>query len=251
MSFTVQNICDEALRLIHVLRANTSFTTSVQGGNIVPACQEYQIALDALNMVIDGFSVSGATIYQVVHETSTLTGTASYTWGPGGHITSSRPEKIRAAAVIQADASMRIAIVSPEKFETIIDRTRTGNYADMLVCDYANPQATISLWPIVASGTLDLWSIKPLVGVVYLSDAITFPPGYLETLKFNLAVALASELVGATLDQWVVQKAMDSKAQLAALNAVTIGAPMPPLPPLPVQVQAAETQIDQNSPRTP
>ena len=236
MSFTVQNLCDEALRLIHVLRANASFATQVQGGNTVPACQEYQIALDALNQVIDGFSVDGATVYQVVHETFALTGAASYTWGSGGVINTARPEKIRAAAVIQATASMRIAIVSPEKFETIVDADRAGNFADMLVCDYGNPLATISLWPIVTSGTLDLWSIKPLTAVVHLSDAVSFPPGYLETLKLNLAVMLASEFPTARLDQWVMQKADATKARLAALNMVTIGEPMPPLPPMPTEL---------------
>ena len=252
MSFTVQNLCDEALRLIHVLRANASFATQVQGGNTVPACQEYQIALDALNQVIDGFSVDGATVYQVVHETFALTGAASYTWGLGGVINTARPEKIRAAAVIQSTtASMRVAIVTPEKFETIIDISRAGKFADMLVCDYANPLATISLWPIVATGTLDLWSIKPLTAVVYLSDAISFPPGYLETLKLNLAVMLASEFPTGRLDQWVFQKAGDCKARLAALNMVTIGEPMPPLPPLPIQQPVAGSDIAQGSPQRP
>ena len=252
MAFTVQNICDEALRLIKVLRANQSFATQVQGGNTVPGSQEYQICLDALNQVIDGFSVDGATIYQTVHETFNLTGAASYTWGPGGAITSSRPEKIRAASVVTTDGSMPVQIVSPERFETIIDRTVTGNYADYLVCDYAYPQVNITLWPAAANGgTLNLWSYKALTGVVYLSDAINFPPGYLETLKFNLAVVLAGEFSGAVLDQQVFQKAEASKARLAQLNAVTIGAPEAPLRPVPLQQPLQEIDLEQGKPATP
>jgi hypothetical protein len=145
---------------------------------------------------------------------------------------------------------MRVAIVTPEKFETIIDISRAGKFADMLVCDYANPLATISLWPIVATGTLDLWSIKPLTAVVYLSDAISFPPGYLETLKFNLAVVLASEFPGAILDQWVGKKAEDTKSRLAQLNAVTVGAPAAPLRPVPLQQPMQEIDLEQGKPAT-
>ena len=249
---SVQNICDEALRLIHVLAPNSAFATTQQGGNTVPASQDYQICLDALNAIIDGFSVDGATIYQTVNETFSLTGAASYTWGTGGNITTPRPEKIRAASVSTTDGSMPVEVVTPERFETIIDRTVTGSYADYLVCDYGYPQATIMLWPAAANGgTLNLWSYKPLAGVVYLSDVIAFPPGYLETLKFNLAVVLASEFPGAILDQWVGQKAEATNARLAQLNAVTIGAPAAPLRPVPLQQPLQEIDLEQGKPATP
>ena len=252
MAFNVQNICDEALRLIKVLRANQSFSTQVQGGNTLPASQEYQICIDALNQLIDGFSIDGSTIYQTVHETFALTGAASYTWGTGGTIATARPEKIRAASVVTSDGSMPIAVVTPERFETIIDRTVTGQYADYLVCDYGFPQATITLWPAAnTGGTLNLWSYKPLTGVVYLSDPIVFPPGYLEVLKFNLAVSLASEFPMAVLDPWVGQKAMETKARLAQLNAVTIGAPNAPLRPVPLQQPLQETDLEQGHQATP
>ena len=236
---TAQNIIEEALRLIHVLRPNATFT----GGG-----QEYPISLDALNQVIDGFSVDGATIYQEVREQFPLNGSPSYTMGTGGTFNTTRPIKLRAAGVTATDGSKPAEICQSERFERILDRSVTGAFIDLLTCDYASPIATIYVWPAPATGTLELWSYKPLTQFAALTDTVTFPPGYLATLKYNLAVALVSEFPGAVLDQWVMQKAIETRAALAALNMQTIGAPTPPLGTPIAQTPLRELGVEQPLP---
>jgi len=236
MAFTVQNICDEALRLIGVLRANASFSN---------AGLEYQTCIDALNQVVDSFSADGLTIYQMVRETFTLTGATSYTIGAGATFNTVRPEKIRAASTITGGgSSMPCKIVSAEKFSTIIDRTVTGQFVDFLCCDYDFPLSNLYVWPAPGAGTLELWSYKPLSSFVYLTDAVSFPPGYLEALKYNLAVAIFPEFPGARLDPTIPLKADRSKQRLGALNAVTIGMPAAPLSPVAMQQPLTEVDVE-------
>ena len=152
-------------------------------------------------------------------------------------------------ALRAADAPY-ILIREALQFENIGDSGRVPGTIRLLYQHL--PGATITLWPAAnTGGTLNLWSYKPLTGVVYLSDPIVFPPGYLEVLKFNLAVSLASEFPMAVLDPWVGQKAMETKARLAQLNAVTIGAPNAPLRPVPLQQPLQETDLEQGHQQTP
>jgi hypothetical protein len=222
MAFTVQNIVDEALRLIKVLRANASFTTG---------SAEYQTCVDALNQVVDAFNADGTSIYQIVRESLSLTGAATYTIGTGATFNTVRPEKIRAASIfVSNNAQQKVEIVSAEKFTALADRVRTGLFADMLFYDAAYPNGNISLWPIPLTGaTLDLLSLKPVALFVAITDTVAFPPGYLEALKYALAVAIEPEFPDAVMNPAIVARAAATRASLATLNEVAIGGAMPPL----------------------
>jgi len=214
----VQDYIEQAARRIGILQAGRSLATG-----------EYTNCLNLANQLLSAFSIEGLTIYQIKKETFSLTGAASYTIGSTGTFNTSRPEKIRAAAVVTGSVSMPCQIVSAEKFATIIDRGVTGAFADWLACDYQFPLATIFLWPAPAAGSLDLWSVKPLAAFSAISDTVSFPPGYEDAFSFNLAVNMASEFAGAHLDQAVVAKAHEAKQALAAINGVSLGQPMAPI----------------------
>ncbi len=224
MPFTVQNIADQALMLIGVLTAGRTANSI-----------EYQIVLDALNELVDAFSADGATIYQLVREVFPLIGMPNYPIGPSALWNTARPEKIRAAAVIGTNGSMPCQIVTPEKFSTIIDRGATGAFADFICCDYDFPISNIYLWPGPLTGSIELWSYKPLAAFTALSNTVAFPPGYLEVLKYGLAVAVAPMFPDAKLSPAVLSKAQTARAVVGALNAVTIGNPAPPVMPTPLQ----------------
>jgi hypothetical protein len=198
------------------------------------ATGEYANCLTALNALLGQFSVEGLTVFSIVRDALTLTGAASYTIGTGATFNVARPEKIRSAAVITGGGSMPCEVVSPEKFSTIVDRTVTGAFADFLCYDAAFPTGNIYLWPAAAAGgTLELFSIKPLASVANLGDTVTLPPGYETAVKFNLAVAIAQELPGAKLTDALIESAKTTKAALAGMNAMALGAPVPPKPPGP------------------
>lgn len=232
---TVQDLIEASARECKALYAGRTLATG-----------EYANCLIALNALLGQFSVEGLTVYFIVRDALTLTGATTYTIGTGGTFNVARPEKIRSAAVIVATGSMRCEVVSPEKFSEIVDRTVTGSFADFLCCDYAFPIANLYIWPAPASGTLELFSIKPLTAVAALSDTVSFPPGFETAIKLNLAVILAGELPGSNLSETTIQAAKDAKAALAGMNAMALGTPRPPASPGPQQPLQV-TDIEQAS----
>jgi hypothetical protein len=240
MAFTVQQICEAALRKIRVLRANQQF--------IAPS-PEYQTCLDALNRIVDTLSGTPSFIYQVLRETFPLTGAASYTMGAGGNLNTVRPTKIRSGTTIQSQGTLPIDIVSPEDFESIIDRTVTGSFIDKLCCDYGFPLATLQVWPAVNGGNIALWSYKPLTAFVALTDTVNYPPAYTDMLVFMLALSVAPEFPGSVLDQTVPAEITAAQRAVASMNAVTVGTPLPPIPRQTGQVPPMETDNEQSKPQ--
>jgi hypothetical protein len=244
MPFTAQNLCDEALRLNAMLAPGRQASAA-----------HYQVVLDALNQVVDSLATDGQTIYQLTFDNLPLTGVNEYLIGTGatsiggkGVFNTVRPQKIRAAAVVNGDGQMACTIVSPEKWATIVDGYATGAFAEYLACDYDFPLATIYLWPVPPDGeSLQMWSYKPLTGFASLTTAVNFPPGYTEVLKYLTALAVYPELPGARLDPAVPAKAQALKASLGQLNAVTIGSPVPPAAPLPIQRPLTEMDIEKGT----
>jgi len=214
---TVQDLIEAAARECGVITFGQALNTV-----------EYANCILSLNALLGQFSVEGLTVYFVVRDAFALTGAASYTFGVGGTFNTARPEKIRGAAVINSGGSMPADVVGPERWSHILDRTVTGAFADMLTCDYAFPLANVYLWPNPTAGTLELFSVKPMAQVAALTDVVVYPPGYERALKFNLAVAIAPELAGSKLSDVTVSEAKESKAALAGINAMALGAPVPP-----------------------
>lgn len=226
MATVQQFIIDPACKLLGLIAAGRSMATG-----------EYADILDALNELLDSSSAEGLLIFQITHETFPLTGPATYTIGPAATFNTTRPEKIRAAAVLTAtNDSQPIDIVSAEKFETIEDRSATGMFADMLTCDYAAPVATIYLWPAPVTGnTLELWSLKPLATFATIGDTIALPVGYQAYLKYNLAIAIAGQFAGSKLTDTIVEMAKTTKADLANLHTQILGESAPLAAPMPVR----------------
>jgi hypothetical protein len=232
---TVQDLIEASARECGALFAGRTLATG-----------EYANSIIALNALLGQLSIEGLTVFSIVRDALTLTGATAYTIGTGATFNTARPEKIRSAAVIVSGGSMPCQVVSPEKFSEIIDRTVTGAFADFLCCDYAFPTANIYLWPAPASGTLELFSVKPLAAVANLSDTISFPPGYETAIKYNLAVVLATELPGAKLTDATLKLAETTKAAVGAMNAAALGAPGPPRgpgPQRPLQATDIEQQV--------
>ena len=230
-----EGIVDPAFKLMGILRAGRSMATG-----------EYSDALDAINALLDAASAEEDMVYQITHETFTLTGPATYTMGPAGTFATVRPTRIRAATVIAANsASQGVAVVPAEKYtQVVVDRTAAGVFAEFLTCDYASPACNLYLNPAPVSGSLELWSIKPLANFATMGDTVSLTPGYLELLKTNLAVNLAPAFGDAKLTQETVALAQSTRACLAKLYRQTLGDPFEPpyAPPVPQQYMPMQPQ---------
>jgi hypothetical protein len=211
-----EGIVDPAFKLLGLIAAGRSMAT-----------WEYADALDAINALMDMTSVRGL-VFQITDETFSLTGPALYTIGPAGTWATVRPLRIRAAMGRASNGASRLVrIVDAEEYSTMFDGTATGLFAQVLTCDYAAPEATIRLNPApVTGGTLELWSIKPLVNFATITDVLALPQGYLEFLKYNLAVALAPAFADAKLTQETAELAQSTMAALQTLAMETLGDPL-------------------------
>jgi hypothetical protein len=107
-----------------------------------------------------------------------------------------------------------------------MDKTRTGLFAEALYCDYAYPNAAISLSPRPTGGTLEVSSYTPLTQFASLATTIALPDGYERALTYALALELAPEY-GRPIDQAVMGVAGESKQAITALNALVLGETQP------------------------
>lgn len=216
-----QGIVDPAFKLLGLIASGRTMATG-----------EYADALDAVNALLDMSSAEEEMILQIAHETFAVTGAQSYTMGPAATFNTARPIRIRAAAVIApTGASQGVRVLTAEQFAAEVeDRTAVGAFADRLTCDYVAPISTLYLNPAPGLGQLELWSLKALTNFAAMTDAVTLAQGYLEYLKFNLAVNLAPAFAGAKLTDSVVAKAQATKAGLRDLYRRTLGDPLEPAP---------------------
>jgi hypothetical protein len=209
---TVQQLVNAALRTLGVIASGES-----------PSTEESNDGLTALNGIIESWSALGMPIYQVTRETFSLTGAASYTIGTGQTWNTTRPQRIKSAAVVQSSVEQSVRVVSAEEWAGIVDQGRTGKFADVLYWDSAYPIGTMYLWPApTTGGSLLLYSYKPLATFAALTDSVTLPPGYERALRFALAADLASEY-GRTLTPESAAAAAESKAAITNLNQIVLG----------------------------
>ena len=214
---TVQQLIDASLRLIGVLDSGEAASTS-----------ESNDAFAALNQLVAGWSGAGVPIYQTTKDIIPLTGAASYTLAV-------RPVKLKSAHVTADNISQPAEIVTSERWSAFKDRALVSRWAQELYWDGGYPTGNLFLWPNPTSGSLEVYSLKPLTAFSSLSSTIDLPPGYEHALKFALAMVLAPEY-GSSLSP---EQANEAKAAIAAINAMVLGPPLPASGPATAAVPAA------------
>jgi hypothetical protein len=208
---TALEIMTAALRLIGVPQTGEALTAS-----------ESADGLQAMQMMLDSWSNQGLAVYAITSESLTLTGAASYTIGSGGTLDTVRPVEIVGATVTSGGLDYPMKIVSRNKYQELAQKSLSG-IPQWLWYNPTYALGYLYIFPVgSASDTLNLDSIKPLTEPTVNSSTISFPPGYEEALKYNLAVRMAPEF-GRTPDQAVVAIAQNAMAHLkerAAANRV-------------------------------
>lgn len=179
---TARKIINSAGRLIHV----------VGRGQTMPA-YEAQNALEALNGLLEEFSVEGGMTFTSVQETFNLTGAESYTIGSGGTFNTERPIEIESAFITQSGSDYTLSQISASSYGNIEDKSAAG-VGDYFYYDNNAPLSKIYLWPVPdASYTLTIYSKKLLTAFADLTTDYTLSPAFERMLIKNLAVTLAPE----------------------------------------------------------
>ncbi len=227
---TVQELINQALRKLTILAAGES-----------PSPEESQDGFTVLNQLLDGWNTQGNAIYVMADQEFTLSaGDGEYTMGAGGDFDVARPAKIERATLTVGGVKLPIAVVGPGDWAAGVDEPGlSGARIRMLYPKYTYPLLTLRFWPVPNSAavvTLYWWA--PLAQFTALDQTVAFPPGYERAIVYNLAVDYACEF-GKPIPPEVAATAQSSKAALASLNAMNVGASAPAVaaPAPPVQQQ--------------
>lgn len=196
--------------------------------------EELADGLLRLNDLVDAWGVERLTMYQLLRTLKTLaSGTPTYTIGAGGSINMVRPDRIDyARLIIDTSASpvteIDVAIWTDQQWAAISQKTLTNPLPHGIYYDrgWTAGLGLISIWPIPNVGTtqLVLYTKQALTAFADLTTVYTFPPGYAEALRYNLALRLAPEF-GGVRDTGTVQLAKDAlgKIKRANIQAVQVG----------------------------
>lgn len=178
-----------------------------------------QDGLEALNSMLDSWSINELTVYTNKTSTHTLTQVQSFTIGIGGAFNVARPDRIESAYITVSGNDYIMRIIDDEQWNAITDKDTTSTIPSYLKYDAAVPLGVISLFPIpngVASLTIN--SYQPLQRFINLTDVVVLPSGYERAIASNLALEIAPE-AGRQVSQELVKIARESKASIMRINA--------------------------------
>lgn len=211
--------------------ARTLVTASLRkigaiGAAETPAATEANQAFEELNRMLSAWSTEGLLIYTPTRETLTLTpGTAGYTMGTSGTFSSTRAQRILEVLIRDASQSPAVEypvdIINLQQWVEIPARDTQSSIASHAYADGGYPRETVNLYPVPSTAhTLVIYSEKPLSSISTLDTEVSLPPGYEDTIIYNLAVRLAPDY-GKTVSTEVTIIAVEGKASLKRANRKT------------------------------
>ena len=190
-----------------------------------PTSDEADDGLDALNTMLDSWSIERLQVYYIVEESLTLTGGATYTMGVGGNLNTTRPTRIEDSCFIRFNSiDTPLKLLNFEGYAAIVDKTTGSNIPQYLFVDMQNPLVRLTFWPVPssASAVAHIFSWKQLQQFATLTDVLALPPGYKRAIEYNLALEFGPEFGdGFTQEQWnkIVGTANKAKANIERINA--------------------------------
>ncbi len=121
---------------------------------------------------------------------------AAYKIGPGAaDFNQPRPAVIESFSHVVGGLQHDVELVSSDNYASIRDRSATSLVVSKLWCDYGNPIATLTVWPIPSvTPTFQLfsWSLIPQFATLF--DTVALPPAWQKFLQFDLALNIAADL---------------------------------------------------------
>lgn len=183
-----------------------------------PAAADVTDILAEVNRMISSWANEKLMIYTETEDSlSLVAGTATYTWGSGGDLSTTKPVWIDNAWVRQTNTDYPLKIISSTEYARTTEKTLQTSIPCELYVTYGHPTHTLRLYPVPSVvATLYLLSKKPLSAITQ-AGTITLPPGYEDALVYNGAARLYSDF-GKQLDPVVVQRAEYLKADLKRAN---------------------------------
>jgi hypothetical protein len=214
---TALDLITSSLRLINVMAS----------GEQVPLDMAND-SLNVLNDMIDSWNTDRLAIFTTrADDFPYVLGQQSYTLGLTGDFNIARPAQIDAMSTIILNPDpanpieIPLAMYSVENWQTQVPvKSVDGSFPLLVYDDGGFPLRTLNFWPIPtqAGNKVRIYSWQALNQPATLATTITYPPGYKQAFRFNLAVMLAAEF-SAPVPPVVTTVAIESLARVKTMNA--------------------------------
>ena len=211
---TALDLISSALRLINVMAAGEQTPIDMANDSLL-----------VLNDMIDSWNADRLAIYTVQStDFPFVLGQQTYTLGTGGNFNLARPPKIEGMSTIQltnpsTPVEIPIALYTWEEWQNQVPvKNVSGSIPLICYDDQAFPNRNLNFWPIPFdqpnSVRIYYWAALP---ALTLAAAVSFPPGYRQAFRYNLAALLAAEFAQ-PVPAVVAEIAVDSLARVKAMN---------------------------------
>lgn len=221
ISQSAYQIIASALRLIGVLAS----------GELIPI-EEANDGLNVLQQMLDAWNAERLTIFTTPSQDFAFTlGQQSYTLGIGGNFDVARPPKITGMSAILLQPNplnpieIPIVMYSAEQWQNEIPvKVVNSTFPQICYDDGGFPLRTLNFWPIpqLQQNNVRIYGWQGLGLPTTLQSVLSFPPGYAQAFRYNLAVLLAAEFA-APVSPTVQAIAIESLARVKTMNAPELG----------------------------
>lgn len=207
---------------LELLNSSARLATILASGETLTSDEAID-GLKVLNDLLENWSTERLSVWSRDNQVFPLVlGTATYTIGPGGNFSTTRPVRVSNSFVRVLGADFPVTVWGQGEYDQVAVKNVGGIPERML---YVNdtPLGTLTLYPVPSNQPMDLHlSIDRLLSFpLIFTTVLAFPPGYERALRFALAVNLASEY-GIELSPTVHAIAKDSKADIKRSNQIRV-----------------------------
>ena len=214
---TGRDLINSALRLIKVIASGEN-----------PTADEAQDALMVLNNMIDAWAAEHLMLFTVtISEFPLVVGQQDYTFGPAGAFNAPRPSSIDRASIVILNnpaqpLEVPIEILTDAEWQAIPVKNIPTTVPLKVYDDGGFPFRNISVWGIpTAPVNIRFYFSTALVEFIGLDNDVSFPPGYLEALRYNLAVRLGEEF-DEPASPGIIALAAEAKARIKSANIIPV-----------------------------
>src|SRR5258708_2222577 len=186
-------------------------------------------ALVILNQMMDAWSADRLTVFTLSRQVFTLqAGKQAYTMGSGGDFNVPRPARIQYASIISNQnpaqpLELEMDMLTDAEWQEVRVKNITSSLPRRFYDDGGFPFRTLNFWPTPDNSSVQtaVYTWNSLQQFADLVTDYTFPPGYLEAIKYNLALRLGAEWPG-NISQLTMSLAQQSLAKIKSFNAPPI-----------------------------
>lgn len=199
-----------------------------------PTNSEAQDSLLCLNQMLDSWAADRLMVFTItIDEFALVPGQQVYTYGAGGNFNAARPARIDRVSIVSLtnpDQPLELPIdyLTDLDWQQYPIKNIQTTLPQAVYDDQAFPLRNISFWPIptiVVNTRFYHWT--QLLSFANLTTDNSYPPGYIEALRYNLALRLMAEFPGGydpIMSQTTAALAVESLARVKSINLPLIEA---------------------------